>query len=186
MDSLGLTLFDSEIRVGPLAAWLAPEEFQNLQLNHQYQLLIRTNIYGLFRSSIEARHCAALVDALNAPKTRGDTFRKRCERGAREGWLLEPPEIVTGYKQYKHDTNCARRRQLVAEMPNVPCAELYAAAAVHALNLPPRTKPTWGWRASALREQLDDREAWKRLDWRSAQLWLDGLGEDAAAEAAVR
>ena len=40
MDSLGLSLFDSEIRVGPLAAWLAPEEFQNLQLNHQYQLLM--------------------------------------------------------------------------------------------------------------------------------------------------
>ena len=132
MDILGYTLFASDIRVGPLAAWLAPEEFQNLQLNHQYQLLIRTNIYGLFRSSIEARYCRALVDALNAPQKTGDTFRKRCERGAREGWLLKAPRIVSGYTQYKHDTYRARMRQLVAEMPNVPCAALYAHAAVQA------------------------------------------------------
>ena len=152
--------------------------------------LLESNKETLLRESWAAQRRAyliSLVDDLNAPKAdRKDTFAARYGCRVAAGEFLAKPKAVTGYGKHCRDKNQAWRLQLVADMPKRPYAALYAHAAVYALALPPRAKSTWGWRASALREQLDDREAYEQLDWRSAQRWLDGLTEDPEAELTVR
>ena len=174
-----------------IAACLKPDALQSLRsVSRGVCTLLESNKETLLRESWAAQRRAyliSLVDDLNAPKAdRKDTFAARYKSSAAEGRSLAKPQPVTGYTQHCAEKNRAWRLQLVAEMPNRPYAAQYAAAAVHALNLRPRAKPTYGWRASALREQLDDREAYEQLDWRSAQRWLDGLTEDPEAELAVR
>ena len=174
-----------------LASLVSPRELQSLSASC---LVLKSLLYGnrdcLLRASLESNYRARqlwLIDVLNAPKAnQKDTFGSRFADFVAANLFPAKPQPVTGYAQHKHDIYRARRLQLVAEMPNVPYAAQYAAAAVHALNLPPRAKPKKGWRASALREQLDDHEAWKSLNWYSAQRWLEGLTEDPDAEAAVR
>ena len=174
-----------------LASLVSPRELQSLSASCQG---LKSALYGnrdcLLRASLESHYRAGqlwLIDVLNAPKAnQKDTYGARYADFVAANLFPAKPEIVTGYKKYCDDKNRAWRRQLVAEMPKRPYAALYAHAAVYALNLPPRAKSTWGWRASAMREQLADREAYEQLDWHSARRWLDGLEEDPEAKEAVR